>query len=145
MTVQKRRWRVRVLLQHEFEVDAVDWIEAHDLAKTQSLPEGSFITRSSCEVLSQEGEPWASGGWYDLHGPGDVIVIERAHGHCFTARDIELLTRRLTALGLRVLEHWNGEGTRTVTFRCSGRQDNGPMSAPHAAALLAPRPDEQHE
>jgi len=88
----------------------------------------------------QLGEPWAySDGWYDLHGPDDIIVVERSTGNLFTGQDIDLLGKRLTDLRLKVIDRWNGAGCSTASFHCSGRKGTAKMSGKDLAFLLAPR------
>lgn len=88
----------------------------------------------------QLSEPWVNTcGWYDLHGPENIIVIERAIGNAFTVEDILLLRRRLKQIDLKVEEHWNGAGCGTVSFRCSGRVGARKMSKADIDVLIAPR------
>lgn len=94
------------------------------------------------EVMAyiQLGEPWAySEGWYDLHGPADVVVVERAPGNAFTEADVKLLSERLKAIGFPVVESWNGAGCGTVSFRCKDRKKPVQFSANQITKLLAPR------
>lgn len=72
------------------------------------------------DMLEIEG-PFVRGGWYDLHGPGDVIVFSPKSGHRFTQRGIDLLAERLVGVGLTIVARWNGAGCDTVSFRCAGR------------------------
>lgn len=111
---------------------------AIEAAKADTKVPFDYSTVAGSTVLL-EG-PWISThGWYDLHGPENIIVCERAIGNRYTADDIKLLRRRLKQIGLKVLEHWNGEGCGTVSFRCEGRKGSRKMSAEHIAVLIAPR------
>ena len=125
------------------EVEAEDPIAAAQKARLFKATDGHVLDsyEVDAEIIRVIGEPWASTwGWYDLHGPGDVIVITRAYGNLFTGRDIALLKRRIGRLGLRVCEYWNGEGRSTVSFRATGRKGKKPMSAAQIRSLVAPRP-----
>ena len=90
-------------------------------------------------VERQLGEPWVyTSGWYDLHGPGPVVVFQRAVGNAFTEREVEVLGERLNTLGLNVEDHWNGVGCGQVSFRCGGRNGDDDMTDEQIAELTAP-------
>ena len=123
------------------EVDVDDYKNLTDAAieAAEEVPPGGKF-HVCYDTAKQIGEPWArSYGWYDLHGPGDVIVVERAIGNPFSQDDVDLLKNRLTAIGFPVRDSWNGAGASTVSFKVSGRKTTKPMSKKHLAILLAPR------
>lgn len=98
---------------------------------------------ANVSIVRQIGEPWVrtfmQSPWYDLHGTGDVICLKRSLGNAFTKDDVELLKQRLESFGLKVVDHWNGAGCDQVSFRCEGRDYEGPMPEDQTKALLAPR------
>lgn len=131
------------------EVDADTYSEALTAAREAGEADAKSLGLTDvsieADVIRQTGEPWVVAGigggpWYDLHGPGDVIVLSRAHGNAFTQAQVDLLGERLAAMGLAVVASWNGAGTNQVSFRCRGRDGEGPMSEEHVKALLAPIP-----
>jgi hypothetical protein len=138
----KFKVQVRVARYVEVEVEVPDrdhlYSAAIEAAKADTtVPFDYSIVAGSTVLLD---EPWVSTrGWYDLHGPADIIVCERAEGNKYTAEDIKLLRSRLHKIGLKVLEDWNGAGCGTVSFRCSGRKGTTDMSEAHKAILTAPR------
>lgn len=90
--------------------------------------------------MAQLGEPWAyCCGWYDLHGPGKVIVVDRADGNAYTKEDIVILRQRLESIGLTVQDSWNGAGCGQVSFECTGRNGVDQLTTEQLAILLAPR------
>ena len=93
--------------------------------------------------MQRDPHPWLNFiCWYDLHGPGDVIVAEPATGHLFTENDITIIKQRLSALNLTVEDHWNGAGSRTASFKCSGRIGEEGFADEQLAFLNADRPGE---
>lgn len=141
------RWIVGITVERRYnvEVEAEGYGDARDTAA--ALPVDDSIEPSiGVDPLQRLGEPWAeSHGWYDLHGPDDIVVVERSYGHRFDEQDIEILSERLTAIGLKVRDHWNGVGCSQVSFRCSSRRGTRRMSKKHLKVLLAPRPDAEGE
>lgn len=139
------KWQVEVIerRRHTVIVEADSWTDA-DTAATNKVEDGhSSATRVDYDTRNhvQLGEPWAhSCGWYDLHGPGDVVVVDRSHGNFFTGNDIAILRARLADIGLPAVEHWNGEGCGTVSFRCRGRTSDAAFTKEQLDTLLAPRP-----
>lgn len=113
---------------------------ADEMAKKMH-PEATAHVR----ILRQHGEPWVrfymSGGWYDLNDSGsDVIVMDRSTGNAFDAADIKLLKGRLQrVLGVKIVEHWNGEGCNQVSFRARGRGDAEEMTKEQREKITAPR------
>lgn len=89
--------------------------------------------------IRQLGEPWVTGGWYDLHGPSDVAVFNPSHGNLFTEADVAGLRGRLEKLGLAIVDSWNGAGRSTVSFKCGGRRGGDKFTKAQLATLLAPR------
>ncbi len=138
------KWIVDVTLTSCFtvEVEADGWGEAR-AAAAREAPPGEVQTVSSAMPRQQLGEPWVHGGrWYmdRPQQPSDVIVFKRAHGHTFTEADIGQLAARLAAVGLDVLDSWNGAGCSTASFRCGGRNGDEEMSEERLAVFQAPRP-----
>lgn len=138
-------WKVRAerLSVSYLEVEADSSELAEGLARVEvSSPHYEWQTdKIYCQPqqhLSEDG--WVSGGWYDLHGPGDVVVFNRSLGNVFTATEIILLQRRLCDIGLTVVDSWNGIDCNTVSFRCTGRRDTGPFDE-HVTAFLTNRRD----
>jgi hypothetical protein len=141
------KWEVRVTETRQWTVivDAEDWLEATRVAVNEvdlTLPPER--RELDPDVRWQLGEPWVhcayySGPWYDLHGPGDVIVLNPSYGNVFTDADVHLLQQRLEQVGLEVVDSWNGTGCDTVSFQCSGRDGIKNMTPEHRAILLAPR------
>ena len=135
-------WEVR----YRFGLNGTVAADSYEAASLTARAQGQRIARASgfqlsdARLLKQLGEPWVrSGGWWDHHRT-DVIICKRSMGNSFTAAEVRLLRGRLQLLGLKVEEHWNGEGSGTVSFRCSGREGTEPMSAEHIAKLVAPLP-----
>lgn len=144
------KWRVEVIEHARYEstveVEANDWSSARDaaFAKVQESPHalGSVWFDTRPQGVIQLGEPWAkSYGWYMDGGvPSDIIVAQRSCGNAFTAEDVLILRARIEALGFGVVDSWNGAGTDTVSFRCTGRKGFTDLTAKQIAALVAPRP-----
>lgn len=141
------KWEVDIVVRfvERVVVDADDWSGAVDAAEATNVWIENSERVSDVSPVRQVGEPWATAQWYDLHGQGDVIVAKRAFGNVFTERDIALLKTRLEEIGLSVLDHWNGAGCGTVSFRCAGRFSDGAHSEEWAAGWAAvpicqPRP-----
>ena len=133
----------RVEIYH-VEVSAEGYSEAIEAAAkkatlTHCEPVETFF--SPYEV-QQTGEPWVHVSWYDLHGPGDVVVGTRAIGNRFTAAEVDLIHTRLQSLGLKIEDSWNGSGTDTVSFRCSGRVGTNQFTKEQKNILNAPRPED---
>ncbi len=119
-------------------------VEAGDLSSTRAAANaliGMECTTTMCDakVLRQLDEPWVNVCWYDLHGPGDVLLLRRAYGNTFDQRDIDLLRERLVAVGLTYEEDWNGAGCSSVSFRMSGRRGADPLTPEQVAFITAPR------
>ncbi len=57
--------------------------------------------------------------WYDLHGPGDVILVEGVRP--LTAQDLIPIEKRLHTLGLTVVDSWNTLCC-TPSLRVTGRK-----------------------
>lgn len=134
------RIKVRVTAHVEVEVEAPDSRAAEDAGVMAALGVKTLPFRGTAESVVQLGEPWAACyGWADP--PDDVIVVTRALGNVFDARDIILLRKRLQDpfMGLVVLASWNGESCTSASFRCSGRKGTKPMTAEQIAFLVAPR------
>jgi hypothetical protein len=141
-----KTWNVCVTKTEHYKVtvEAENYLEAREAAELATKDAVPLSTEYSCGShhgqIVQLGEPWVySRGWYDLHDPSDVIVIERATGNVFSAEDITVLKERLTGIGLSVLEWWNGTGCNQVSFRCDGRKGDKQLSPDQLKALLAPR------
>lgn len=137
------KWKVAVRTQrsHQVTVEAPDYSSAHAAARDHP-PATDVEPYVEVDVIEQLGEPWcAPHGWYmDREGrPSDVVVVERAFGQKFDAKDVELLEERLTALGLDVGENWNGAGCASVSFRCAGRVGDTALTTDELARLGAPR------
>lgn len=135
------RWLVEVkkVTRYEIEVDADGYFEAMKAARETSSPE-SAKHHISTDPIRQLGEPWArSQGWYDLHEKDDIVVVETAFGNSFTEADVDLLHKRLVAMGFPPVDSWNGTGCQTVSFRCSGRKGGADFTPEQQAALVAPR------
>lgn len=134
--------RVRQITTYVLEVEADSYGDAQDAADGAAQhdpPQGSEVT-FEVDVRRQLGEPWLPRiCWYDLHGPGDVVVAERAFGNLFTKEECELLKTRLTQLGLEVVEWWNGVNCNSVSFRCTGRAGAAVFTPDELAMLKAPR------
>lgn len=156
------KWRVDIkrTLRTTVEVEAPDYSAARQAAyKLACRPEADwpagFVAEGQSDVRQQLGEPWCSSwkhGWYDLHGPGDVVVVEAALGNRFTQADIDLLRARVEATGCTVIDSWNGAGCDTVSFQCGwsgkterpdtrtkGNYDPSTRPAVSSAMLCAPR------
>lgn len=146
MSASKKATTFKVVMRRieafEVEVTATDYSDAISVAQNRfhELPAKRLEKPywQNLEVV-QTGEPWVDVYWYDLHGPGDIVVGKRSIGNEFTAEDVELLDRRLRSLGLTVLDNWNGEGCDTVSFRCGGRKGREAFTAEQQAVLNAPR------
>lgn len=125
--MEKSKWKVRAQLCKTIHVvvEAADYSEARDIVA--AFDDHNFDVSDErhvdADILEEIDGPFVSGGWYDLHSVGDVCVFNARYGTVFTEKDIELLSRRLTAVGLKVIRHWNGAGCRQVSFCCSGRTD----------------------
>lgn len=137
------QYRVSSDMSVEFEAsnDSEAWEISGEKARTHArthAPPGFRVTVSN---LRQTGEPWVRGDWYDLHGPGDVMVFWTAMGNGFLATDRELLATRLRAEGFTIEDAWNGgEGSSSVSFRVSNRAPNNPMlTDEQKARICAPR------
>src|ERR1700681_4549724 len=92
-------------------VHAETYLDAREAAQgiVPGDGDGAAEVTFRADNFVQTSEPWAySNGWYDLHGPGNVIVVERAPGNLFTADDIHLLGLRIKAMDLVVVGCWNG-------------------------------------
>ncbi|MFL5302730.1 MAG: hypothetical protein ACJ79R_20560 [Anaeromyxobacteraceae bacterium] len=135
------RWLVRVQERRSEDVVVVaaDREEAYRLAL--EVDRSGWEPTTYAEVMRQIDGPWLESiDWYDPHGPGGVIVGKCTLGNSFSAGDVELLRARLEALGLKPEEHWNGEGSGSVSFRCVGRRGTARLSKKQTAILCAPRP-----
>lgn len=143
-------WVIRVRETNERCVDMT--VRAQSYEDAMAVGERAIVEsivpwehRVRVDVKAQNGEPWvyfynSEDGWYDLHGPGDIIVMERALGHTFTQYDVDVLRERIESIGLTVASGWNGEGCDTVSFRCQGRPNGkDPLTAEQKAILTAPR------
>jgi hypothetical protein len=127
-----------------------DWSDAHSNAQEVADKLAKKVghgAQASVSITRQLGEPWVKpfGGhaWYDLHGPGDVICLERSTGNAFTQADIDLLKERIESCGLSVVDSWNGAGCGSVSFKLKGRDPvDAPFTPEQVKALLAPRPKE---
>lgn len=137
---------IRIFNSETVKVKGKDWIAARANAYKRAEEIAATIP-FECDVdvtiEKQLGEPWVlpfgGGPWYDLHGPGDVMVFERSTGNSFTADDVALLKRRIESLGLGVPDSWNGAGCNQVSYRCTGRKGTKQMTKKQTAMLLAPR------
>ena len=146
------KWLVEVYATYRtmVEVEAVCYSDALRIGEGMR-PELESPAQTGADVIAQLGEPWCYGGWHDLHQPGNVIVMERAHGYRYTEEEVDLLLGRVEELGLSVFDSWNGAaggGCGTVSFACKGRERIGgdvPMSDEQQAALMAPRPKDIDE
>jgi hypothetical protein len=107
-------WRVKV--------QAKDYGDSKYKAEKIANPPCAAEIDTVCHPIMQLGEPWVSGGWYDLHGPGDVVVMNRAYGNLFTLNEINLIIWRLEKLGLQVVDSWNITNSSQASFRCKGRK-----------------------
>lgn len=134
--------------EREWEIEIVDRrsvcvrVQAASYGEARSAGEAAMVSGElgrHVNVMRAHGEPWVTGGWYDLHEVGDVVVCERAYGNGFTEEEVQLLQERLEEMGLTVVESWNGAGSDTVSFRCTGRQRPRPMTKAQQRALCAPR------
>ena len=143
----KQKWKVvvKATIRHQLEVVVVakDWSEARELSFIEArnklkLPKTASIDGDCIQL----GEPWVySQGWYDLHGPSNVIVAKRATGNRFTREDIDLLSTRLNKIGFTVVDKWNGVGCPEGSFRCSGREGAKQFTKKQLKEFLSPRPD----
>lgn len=108
-------------------------------AVASTVPEGYELWIDNIRALNG---PWVSGGWYDLHGPGDVMCFEPALGNKFQEGDRELLERRINDCGYEVVDRWNGTpGTDTVSFKCAKREGTERLPTHHLHHITAPRPE----
>jgi len=95
--------------------------------------------------IRQLSEPWVSGGWYDLHGPADVLVFEASIGNHFQEGDLKLMCSRVEAEGFTVVDSWNGDGASTMSIRAEGRVGAKQLTAEQLSRICAPRcPDLHH-
>jgi hypothetical protein len=89
--------------------------------------------------IRQHGEPWVSGPdpfYFKKGKPEGVLVFERAYGNKFTQDDLDILLKRCSDLGLKVVKHWNGLGVASFSIEC---EDLSPVNDTIIAALSAPR------
>lgn len=127
-------------LEVEVEVNNLDNLyEEIDRAISRSIviPPGLELRVGHIRQIS---EPWVTGDWFDLHGPGDVLCCHASIGNAFQPGDRALLESRLTELGLRVVDRWNGEPADTVSYRISNRDGTKMLTDEQKAHLCAPRP-----
>jgi hypothetical protein len=138
---KRSKWRLRLTVSYvqEVVVDAYGYVDAIDEAEQLRPTLDPDRCTYRAEPLERLGEPWAVVGWYDLHGPGDVVLCSRSFGNVFTEQEVELLQNRLTSLGLEVTERWNGTGFGSVSFRCKGRLGTEPFTEQEVRDLCAPR------
>jgi len=131
--------KVSVTRRYAVEVEAEDSSQARSLAIASAVDSTGGKVTDTGVSLTQLGEPWAySHGWCGGL-PNDVIVVNRSLGNDFSHADIGLLKDRLIAMGLKVVDDWNGAGCSSVSFRCTGRKGTDKFTAEELAALLAPR------
>jgi hypothetical protein len=138
------KWRLRIEERRTMEilVDAPTSEEAHRIgAEREDFDLYDHPLKRYVYVEQHLGEDgWVSGGWYDLHEPGNVVVFNRSIGNAFTNAEVTLLMWRLTDLGLHVVDTWNGEGCNNVSFMCEGRVGTDQFSDEELKLLLAGRP-----
>ena len=134
-----RKWLVEIVKTQRYtvEVDALMYHVAEEAALAVPAPE-TVEEETNTNVLKQLGEPWVS---LQEHsgGHGDYVVIfNRAYGYEFTYPDILLLTSRLESCrpDIKLSFHWNGEGSRTVSF---AHWKNSTFTDEERAFLCAPR------
>lgn len=121
-------------------VEGVNYFEAASNAECAARLNANVPFFYSVSDAVQLGEPWIrSHGWYDLHEPGPIIVVERAMGNVFTEEDITQLKARIAKMGFTLQSSWNGNKCNSVSFQVSGRKGTRPMSKRLLAILLAPR------
>mgnify|MGYP001573839551 CR=1 FL=1 len=120
-------------------VDANNLEHARECAAKQVACQVSTPFNFDAQEPVQIDGPWVSSvGWYDLHGPEDLIVVERSVGNRFTQLEVDILKERLKAMKLQLADWWNGVDCSSISFRCRGRKSNRPMSKKQLAILLAP-------
>ena len=138
------KWIIAVRQQRHYkiEVEADSYEAALNAGYIAAQEPNSTEFKYLADPIQQLGEPWLKfGEWYDLHGPGDVIVCERAIGNAFTKSDIDIIRSRLESLGLKVVDAWNGDGCSTSSFRCTGRVGTKQFTDEQLKILHAPRPE----
>lgn len=142
---KRSKWRLRLTVSYvqEVVVNADGYVDARDEAEKLRPTLDPDQCTYRADPLERLGEPWVNGRWYDLHGPGDVVVCERSFGNVFTEQEVDLLWNRLTSLGLEVTDRWNGIGTGSVSFRCKGRLGTEPFTEQEVRDLCAPRKEDK--
>lgn len=121
---------IQIPVAYEITVDADTeggaWGAARDAAYRRARAEmtderAGFIDH---KVETIRGRLVASVRWYDLHGPGDVVLAEAVTGAVLSKSEADAIAKRLESLGLRVVDRWN-VGCEQTSFRCRGRKRKG--------------------
>lgn len=134
----------RVSVRREFVVEAGSETEARQLAekrmalRVEPAPGAELSVSFDSHSITQLNGPWVYGGWYDLHGPDEIVVFTPAPGNFWRKGDVPLLRRRLERIGLKIVDSWNGNLNGTsVSFRCKGRKGTKPMTKAQMAVIQA--------
>jgi hypothetical protein len=134
------------------ELEAPDWSNAHamaidlaercDVRPPHSDEVGVSVTverhhSASHDKIRQLGEPWCWAQCLErtaAHGGCTVVVVHRSAGNRLSEPDVQLLRRRIEAMGIRIMDAWNGAGLDHGSFKCETEP-----TAEQLEQLCAPR------
>lgn len=119
------------------EVDANDWCDAqhkgYELARShQDMLNftNSAINRNHTVDVHANLDGKFCAYMYDLHGPGDILLVEAPSGGGFTEGGKERVAKLAKNAGVKVIDTWNGTpGCESMSIKVGERPSKGVLLA----------------
>lgn len=136
---QGKKWLVEIRRTETclVEVEADDWCDAQ--SKGYELAGGlqdmlqfntSPVRRQHTVEVHANLDGKFRAYMYDLHGPGDVLLVEAPSGGGFSEGGKERVTKMATAAGVKVKDTWNGGvGGESMSLKVNERPDKKALEA----------------